>query len=254
MNVQNFAEQILFGESLKDKLCNPQGLEYGHSTKSVACTKTPNRPKYLQFSEERLPFPRHFGDANSRAQALHFFANHELLAIELMALCLLKFPDAPIPFQKGLVHTITEEQEHFRLYKERLEELGGEIGEVPVNGFFWDCLSGMNDPMDFVVGMSMTFEQANLDHCVHYGKLFSDVGDTRTVEILEQVYKDEVRHLRHGLHWFRKWKAPEQADFFVHEKSLSLPMSLMRAKGLTFDREGRIQAGFEKEYIEPLDL
>ena len=72
------------------------------------------RPNHLQFSEERLPFPRSFAAEHSRAQALHFFANHELLAIELMALCLLKFPNAPIPFQKGLVHTITEEQEHLR--------------------------------------------------------------------------------------------------------------------------------------------
>ena len=47
----------------------------------------------------------------------------------------------------------------------------------------------MTDPMDFVVGMSMTFEQANLDHCIHYGKLFGDVGDQRTVEILEQATK-----------------------------------------------------------------
>ena len=171
-----------------------------------------------------------------------------------MALCLLKFPDAPVPFQKGLVHTITEEQEHLRLYLDRLQELGGEVGEVPVNGFFWDCLSGMTDPMDFVVGMSMTFEQANLDHCIHYGKLFSAVGDTRTVEILDQVYKDEIRHLRHGLHWFRKWKMPEEADFFVHEKSLALPMSVMRAKGLTFDRQGRERAGFDTDYINQLEV
>jgi hypothetical protein len=112
----------------------------------------------------------------------------------------------------------------------------------------------MTDPMDFVVGMSMTFEQANLDHCIHYGKLFGDVGDQRTVDILDQVYKDEIRHLRHGLHWFRKWKAPTEADFFVHEKSLRLPMSVMRAKGLTFDREGRERAGFDTEYINHLEV
>ena len=252
--VQDFAERLLCGQTLLDKLSEPIGLDYQYQAQRVTLPNRPSRPSYLQFSTDRLPFPRYFADAHSRAQALHFFANHELLAIELMALCLLKFPDAPVPFQKGLVHTITEEQEHFRLYKDRLEELGGEIGEVPVNGFFWDCLSGMNDPMDFVVGMSMTFEQANLDHCIHYGELFGAVGDTRTVEILDHVYKDEIRHLRHGLHWFRKWKAPEEADFFVHENSLKLPMSVMRAKGLTFDREGRTNAGFDAEYIDRLEL
>ena len=255
--VQVFAEQLLCSPTLADKLTVPTRLEYRSQFKrqtSFVLPKQPSRPKHLQFSEERLPFPKHFADEHSRAQALHFFANHELLAIELMALCLLKFPDAPVPFQKGLVHTITEEQEHLRLYLDRLQELGGKVGEVPVNGFFWDCLSGMTDPMDFVVGMSMTFEQANLDHCIHYGKLFGDVGDTRTVEILDQVYKDEIRHLRHGLHWFRKWKTPSEADFFVHEKSLSLPMSVMRAKGLTFDRKGRERAGFNTDYINQLEI
>lgn len=254
ITVQDFAEQLLCGQTLADKLIKPSGLQYQSVVQGKALPKVPSRPSHLQFSQERLPFPKHFADDHARAQALHFFANHELLAIELMALCLLKFPDSPIPFQKGLVHTITEEQEHLRLYLDRLQELGGEVGEVPVNGFFWDCLSGMTDPMDFVVGMSMTFEQANLDHCIHYGKLFGDVGDTKTVGILDQVYKDEIRHLRHGLHWFRKWKAPQEADFFVHEKSLSLPMSVMRAKGLTFDREGRERAGFDTDYINQLEV
>ena len=252
--VQEFAERLLYGDSLSEKCIRPVEVDYTRTGRALSMPKIPGRPAHLQFSNERLPFPRSFQNDHARAQALHFFANHELLAIELMALCLLKFPNAPIPFQKGLVHTITEEQEHLRLYLERLQELGGEVGEVPVNGFFWDCLSGMTDPMDFVVGMSMTFEQANLDHCIHYGKLFGDVGDQRTVEILDQVYRDEIRHLRHGLHWFRKWKAPEEADFFVHEKSLRLPMSVMRAKGLTFDRQGRERAGFDTGYINHLEV
>ena len=252
--VQSFAEQLLCGQTLLDKLTKPTALDYQSQTRGIALPILPSRPKHLQFSEERLPFPKHFGLDHARAQALHFFANHELLAIELMALCLLKFPNAPTSFRKGLVHTITEEQEHLRLYLDRLQELGGEVGEVPVNGFFWDCLSSMNDPMDFVVGMSMTFEQANLDHCIHYGRLFRDVGDWRTVQILDQVYKDEIRHLRHGLRWFRKWKMSEETDFFVHEKSLVLPMSVMRAKGLTFDRKGRELAGFDVDYINQLDV
>ena len=113
--VQDFAEQLLSGHTLMDKLTKPIDLDYQSQTRAVSLPSLPSRPTHLQFSEERQPFPKSFADDRSRAQALHFFANHELLAIELMALCLLKFPDAPVPFQKGLVHTITEEQEHLRL-------------------------------------------------------------------------------------------------------------------------------------------
>ena len=126
-----------------------------------------------------------------------------------MALCLLKFPNAPTPFQKGLVHTITEEQEHLRLYLGRLQELGGEVGEVPVNGFFWDCLSGMTDPMDFVVGMSMTFEQANLD-TAFTRKLFM-TGDLKTVASSTK-YTKMKSVIRHGCTGFAR-KTPTEADF-----------------------------------------
>ncbi len=254
VSIQTFAERVLFGTSIEDKCFFPEKVRYDVPRTVVRVPDEPSRPKCLEFSDERLPFPKHFSDPESRATALHFFANHELLAIELMALCLLRFPDAPTQFQKGLVHIISEEQEHLQLYLHRLQELGGEVGQVPVNGFFWDCLSGMNDPMDFVVGMSMTFEQANLDHCIHYGRLFQTVGDQDTVDILDKVYQDEVRHLRHGLHWFRKWKPPNEADFFSQEKSLQLPMSMMRAKGSSFDGEGRRKAGFDTEYINQLEV
>ena len=110
--VQDFAEQLLCGQTLHDKLTKPIALDYQVQTRTIALPNLPTRPSHLQFSEDRLPFPKTFADERARAQALHFFANHELLAIELMALCLLKFPNAPTPFQKGLVHTITEEQEH----------------------------------------------------------------------------------------------------------------------------------------------
>ena len=57
----------------------------------------------------------------SAGRLLHFFANHELLATELMALVLLKFPDAPAAFRKGVLETLKDEQEHTRLYIERMK-------------------------------------------------------------------------------------------------------------------------------------
>jgi hypothetical protein len=38
-------------------------------------------------------------DENCRSRLLHFFCNHELLAVERMALALLHFPDAPSSFR-----------------------------------------------------------------------------------------------------------------------------------------------------------
>ena len=252
-SLQHFAERLLFGDSVDDKLFFPSSISYD-SFSAIPVPDQPTRPVGLDFSKERLPFPKDFSEAKERGMALQFFANHELLAIELMALCLLRFPNAPRKFQKGLVHIISEEQEHLRLYLKRSKELGVELGAVPMNSFFWDCLSGSDSEMDFITGMGMTFEQANLDHCIHYGRLFRAVEDHQTVSLLEQVYMDEIRHVRHGLHWFRQWKDPSQTDFYVHEDRLDLPMSVMRAKGLSFDRKGRRDIGFDEEYIQKLEF
>ncbi len=253
ISVHDFAERLVFGDKLTDKLFHPEKINF-QSFSAVSTPDSPGRPVNLLFSKERLAFPKDFTSPFSRGLALQFFANHELLAIELMALCLLRFPDAPINFQRGIVHIISEEQEHLRLYLERSKQLGVEAGAVPVNSFFWNCLAKMHDPMDFVIGMGLTFEQANLDHCLYYGRLFEAVDDHDTAHIIKRVYRDEIRHVKHGLHWFRKWKPPEEADFFVHEKSLKLPLSPMRAKGLIFDVKGRKEIGFEDKYIQKLQV
>ena len=78
------------------------------------------------------PFESH-RDPNNRAACLHRFAGHELLAVEIMAYALLKFPDAPPHFRKGLAHTLKEEQEHVRLYIKELTRLGIKFGDLPLS-------------------------------------------------------------------------------------------------------------------------
>ena len=67
-----------------------------------------------------------------------------------MALVLLKFPDAPAAFRKGVLETLKDEQEHTRLYMERMKSCGIEFGAIPVSGYFWRAVSGMESPMDYV--------------------------------------------------------------------------------------------------------
>jgi hypothetical protein len=60
----------------------------------------PGRPRELIFkptgtARGEFPGTRHLEQNHERGRLLHFFGNHELLATELMALVLLKFPGAP---------------------------------------------------------------------------------------------------------------------------------------------------------------
>ena len=91
------------------------------------------------------------------------------------------------------------------MYMNRSKKLGVKLGDVPMNGFFWNTLSKMPDPMTFTTGMGMTLEQANLDHCQYYRHVFHAIGDTRTASILDKVYADEIGHVKHSVQWHTHW-------------------------------------------------
>ena len=108
MEIRQFAERVLFASTLEEKLAPPESpLTDDFRGPSILAPGLPGRPADLMprgRHDERAKFPRdaRLVDETERARLLHFFANHELLAIELMALALLKFPDAPASFRKGV--------------------------------------------------------------------------------------------------------------------------------------------------------
>ena len=95
MEIRELAEHILFGTTLEEKLVGSGRLVDTSPGKALTTPDTPGRPAELaldRWSEsQRVPF----GDVRAlerdedRGLVLHFFANHELLAAELMALVLL---------------------------------------------------------------------------------------------------------------------------------------------------------------------
>jgi len=186
----------------------------------------PGRPVGLQMRHDsggnvQPPSDDKLENELARGQLLHFLANHELLATELMALVLLKFPDAPRAFRQGVLVTLREEQEHTRMYIRRMKECGVEFGRFPLSGQFWRVVEPMKSPMDFVSRLSLTFEQANLDYSLHFASVFRQIGDQDTANVLQKIYEDEIGHVQHGLHWFRQWKDPEQSDWEAYQDSTS---------------------------------
>ena len=260
IQLQAFAEQVLFGTSLEEKLSFPR--EEIIDTRPGEAIKTPARlprPKHLELrsDEERVAAPgaSKLIDEKERGRLLHFFGNHELLATELMALALLKFPDAPRSFRQGVLETLKEEQIHTQLYIHRMQQCGVEFGELPLSDYFWNSVSTMEDPLDYVTRLSLTFEQANLDYSREYAALFQEVGDDSTAGILDKIYRDEIGHVGFGLKWFRKWKACGKSDWETFRERLVFPLSPSRAKGNKgFNREGRIHAGLDEAFIDELQV
>lgn len=259
MELREFAERVLFATSLEEKLQTPDFITDEQPGAARATPAAPGRPRELIFKPSgtargEFPGTRHLEQAEERGRLLHFFANHELLATELMALVLLKFPDAPAAFRKGVYETLKDEQEHTRLYMERMKSCGITFGAIPVSGYFWRAVSGMESPLDYVAGLSLTFEQANLDFARHFSACFGEVGDAASAQLLQKIYRDEIGHVAYGLKWFRKWKNPSESDWDAFCRQLKFPLSPARAKGFSINVEGRRAAGLPPEFIENLNV
>ena len=259
MELREFAERVLFATTLEEKLLCPADLTDEHPGSALVTPAGPGRPAGLQFKatgEARGSFPgvKNLEQPRERGRLLHFFANHELLATELMALVLLRFPDAPAAFRKGVLQTLKDEQEHTRLYLRRMQACGIYFGELPVSGYFWRSVSVMENPMDYVSSLCLTFEQANLDFARHYAKGFATIGDAETSQLLEKIYRDEIGHVAYGLKWFRRWKNPDESDWEAFCRQLKFPLSPQRAKGITLNVAGRRAAGIGPQFIAELDV
>lgn len=255
MTISDWAQRLLFGDRLEDKLL-AAGPWVDVPGPTIALPSGPGRPAAWALSTEREPFPSRSELAmpQGRGRMLHSFANHELLAIELFALALLRMPDAPTPFRRGLVRIIGEEQRHLGLYLGRMEELGVAQGAVPVTRFLWDTVAPTDDPLDFCARMGLCFEQANLDHCLHFGAVLREEGDEASAAVLDLVLADEIGHVRHAIAWLRKGRTPGQSDWDAFVARLSPPLSPRRARGASFHRAPRQAAGLDEDFIDRVAL
>jgi uncharacterized ferritin-like protein (DUF455 family) len=259
MELRALAERILFATTIEDKLHAPEVVTDEQPGPALPAPAAPGRPRELQFKPQTTPradFPSldRLEQAAERGRLLHFFANHELLATELMALVLLRFPEAPTDFRRGVLNTLRDEQAHTRWYVERMRACGVTFGELPVSGYFWRCVAPMENPMDYVAGLCLTFEQANLDFARHFARGFATVGDAASADLLERIYRDEIGHVAYGLKWFRRWKQPTESDWEAFCRTLKFPLSPQRAKGFTVNVAGRRAAGLDPAFIAELEV
>lgn len=272
MEIKDFAKCLLEASTLAAKLTQPHALTDLHpqSATGLLLPHEPARPPNLRLPSRsktrgkgshrtRVPSPRDLESDTERGRLLHAFANHELLAMELMALALLRFSEAPTRFRMGLAATILEEQRHLGLYIQRMGELGVGFGEVPVSRFFWDAIASTTNPQAFMAQMALTLEQANLDFAIHYRNLFLEIGDAATAALLDTVHRDEIGHVAHGVAWMERWRQPEETLWQSYLRHLPPPLTPSRAKasignGIAFDLEARRAAGIPEDFIAELEV
>jgi uncharacterized ferritin-like protein (DUF455 family) len=258
-SAQDFCHSLLTSGDLTSKLRSPRDgagkllpLLPDFPARSI---DEPAREPALrqQKGAGRLPGFSALQKEPARIECLRRFAHHELQAIELFAWAVLRFPTLPGALLRGFLLVLEEEQQHLRLYIERLRAHGAGLGDGQLSDYLWQHRSRIEEASEpalaFLCVVGLTFEQANLDFAPLYRDAFAAAGDPETAAVLQRIHDDEIRHVRLAVRWLRRLKAPGESDWQAYERAVPFPLSAARAKGRRFDLAARRQAGFDDEFI-----
>jgi len=253
--VRAFCRRILERGDLETKLAPPPpGLDDSRPG-PVLSIERPARdaPLSLSTGAERLPRPSELGSAEARARCLARFAHHELMAVELFAWALLRWPELPAGLRRAFVRVIADEQRHCRMYMERLADHDSALERHPRSDYFWKHAQAIADsphgPRAFLCAMGLTLEQANLDFAAVYRDAFRASGDEHSARVCDAVQRDEVGHVALAASWLRQL-APGRSDLEAYTEAVPFPFAATRAKGRRFDAEARRRAGLSADFIE----
>jgi uncharacterized ferritin-like protein (DUF455 family) len=256
MELREFALRIVTTDRLEEKLSPPPPGMPDEAPGPATRVESPGRPaelKIVSAREGRVPSIGGLHDPEQRKRIIHSFANHELQAAELFAWALLAFPEAPREFRRGLLAILDDEQRHTRMYIARLREWELPLGAYPVTGYFWSKTPAITTPVRFVCAMSLTFENANLDHTVEYADAAERIGDPKTARLLRQVHLDEIEHVRFGWKWLQRFKKEADSAWETYRRNVAWPLRPALARGATFHPESRAAAGLDPETIQGLE-
>ena len=257
MEIREFAQQVLLSDELDKELISPEKNLTDHTPGPELRVSEPTRPANLQFAAPRtapaMPKFVSFHQSERRAIAHHIMANHELQALEVMAWTLLAFPDAPTELRIGMVEIMADEQRHTRMHVQRALKLGLNFGDLPVNCYIWKKAMEFSNVMEYLAGLPLVFEGANLDLSLEFANAFEQAGDKRSAALMRVIYNDEIGHVKFGVEWIRKLKPADQSEWDAWNENLHWPLRPIKARGEVFQRDARKAAGMTDDFINKIE-
>lgn len=140
----------------------------------------------------------------SRRERIHRHMNNETGALEIAAVCLADFPEAPWDIRMCLARQAADEARHTALLRRRLEELGGHKGEFPVANYEWGVTCMLDNLPGRLAVQNRTFEAGLIDLLGALRNTWREAGDETTAEVLDGILADEINHVRFANRWIRR--------------------------------------------------
>ncbi|MGY4828448.1 ferritin-like domain-containing protein [Sphaerotilaceae bacterium SBD11-9] len=210
----------------------------------------PDRPVLLPPRQvpSRTPFT-----PEGRAALIHAIAHIEFNAINLALDATFRFAGMPVAFYVDWLRVAGEEALHFSLLREHLMSMGHDYGDFDAHDGLWLMTQRTADSV--LARMALvprTLEARGLDATPPLQAKFAKAGDTRAVEILAVILRDEVGHVAIGNRWYR-WLCERQGlDPVTHYTELAQRYEAPKLRP-PFNWPAREAAGFTADELARLN-
>lgn len=138
-----------------------------------------------------------------RAALIHALAHIEFNAINLALDAVYRFRGLPRDYYGDWLQVAAEEAHHFQLLREHLRALEHDYGDFPAHNGLWEmAIKTAHDALTRMALVPRVLEARGLDVSPTLVKKLQSAGDTRAVEILQVILRDEIGHVRIGNRWY----------------------------------------------------
>ena len=190
---------------------------------------------------------------SGRIKLLHAFAHIEFNAINIALDAAYRFRQMPSQFVEDWLRVASEEASHFQLLEQTLGDRGSYYGAYPAHRGLWDMVcKTRHDVLHRMALVPRVMEARGLDVTPLMIKKFRQADDAPAVAILEQIYRDEIEHVRIGNHWYQS--LCDQQGLAAEATFRALIDRYMGGKLRgPFNWPARIEAGFSATELSSLE-
>jgi uncharacterized ferritin-like protein (DUF455 family) len=191
----------------------------------------------------------------ARRQRVHREYNQEAQTLEIAALCLTDYPDAPWELRLELARQCWDEARHTALMHRRLLEMGGYKGEFPIANLDWSVVGMLDSLAARLAVQHRTFEAGSLDIEGEAIPMLREVGDDETADVKEAIEADEIAHVRFANEWLKRMADSDPrtvlqvAAAMAWLKKVVATTTLDELKVIGTNVESRQMAGFSTKEV-----
>jgi uncharacterized ferritin-like protein (DUF455 family) len=229
------------------------GAALRRDTGAVRPIGEPGRPECPELVPPRQLVQRRLGSDAGRAALVHAVAHIEFNAINLALDAVYRFRDMPDAYYGDWLQVAAEEASHFRMLRQRLQELGHDYGDFPAHNGLWEmCRETAHDVLVRMALVPRVLEARGLDVTPGMMARLREAGDAATADILAVILCEEEGHVAIGSRWYRYCCEQRGLEPRLLFRALLERYMRGRLKG-PFNWPARLNAGFTEQELHELE-